>query len=210
MGTGNDRHATAACQHMPAAFTQMKVGMPASYFCSVQPTSPTLRAATPADAPALTNLINQAYRSAPAQAGWTAEGHLLAGPRIDEAALLTMLAAAPAVLLQADISGQPVGCVYLEPRGDSLYLSMLAVAPDAQAHGLGRQLLAAAEDHARQAGCQQIHMSVLAQRPELLAWYERQGYRRTGASEPFPATTRFGQPRQPLTLLTLEKVIGNR
>lgn len=162
----------------------------------------------PADVPALADLINRAYRSAPAQAGWTTESHLLAGPRIDEATLLAMLAAAPAVLLQAEANGQPAGCVYLEPQGDWLYLSMLAVAPGAQAHGLGRQLLAAAEAHARQAGCHHLKMSVLAQRPDLLAWYERQGYRRTGASEPFPDTTRFGQPRQPLTLLTLGKPVA--
>ena len=172
------------------------------------PFSPTLRAATLADAPALADLINRAYRSASAQAGWTSEGHLLAGPRIDKGTLLALLAARPAVLLVAELTGQPVGCVYLEPQADSLYLSLLAVAPGAQAHGLGRRLLAAAEAHARQAGCLQVQMSVLAQRPELLAWYERQGYRRTGASEPFPATTRFGQPSQPLTLLTLVKPVG--
>jgi ribosomal protein S18 acetylase RimI-like enzyme len=179
------------------------------YFCPVQtPPAPTLRAATPADAPALADLINRAYRGTPAQAGWTTEGHLLAGPRIDEAGLLALLAAPPAVLLQAEIGGQPAGCVYLQPQGEALYLSLLAVAPEAQAHGLGRRLLAAAEAHARQAGCPRIRMSVLAQRPELLAWYERQGYHRTGASEPFPATTRFGQPRQPLRLLSLEKLLA--
>jgi hypothetical protein len=48
---------------------------------------------------------------------------------------------------------------------------------------------------------------VLAARPELLAWYERHGYQRTGQSEPFPDTTEFGQPRQPLVLLKLEKQI---
>lgn len=174
----------------------------------MQTPSPTLRAATAANAPALADLINRAYRSAPTQAGWTTEGHLLEGPRIDEATLLELLAAPPAVLLQAEIAGHPAGCVYLEPQGETLYLSMLAVVPEAQAHGLGRQLLAAAEAHARQAGCHRIKMSVLALRPELLAWYERQGYRRTGASEPFPDTTRFGRPRQPLTLLTLEKPVA--
>ncbi|MDO7884072.1 GNAT family N-acetyltransferase [Hymenobacter cheonanensis] len=169
--------------------------------------SPTFRAATPADALALVDLINRAYRSEASQAGWTTEGHLLEGPRIDAATLLELLAAPPAVLLLAELTGRPAGCVYLEPQGPALYLSMLAVAPEAQAHGLGRQLLAQAEAHARQAGCAKIKMSVLALRPELLAWYERQGYRRTGASEPFPATTRFGRPRQPLTLLTLEKAV---
>jgi ribosomal protein S18 acetylase RimI-like enzyme len=175
----------------------------------VENSSPTFRAATAADAPALTDLINRAYRSEASQAGWTTEGHLLEGPRIDEATLLELLAATPAVLLQAELAGCLAGCVYLEPQGNALYLSMLAVAPEAQATGLGRQLLAQAEAHARQAGCRIIKMSVLAQRTELLAWYERQGYHRTGASEPFPATTRFGRPRQPLTLLALEKAVGN-
>jgi len=166
--------------------------------------------ATPADVPALVDLINRAYRSEAAQAGWTAEGHLLDGPRIDAETLRDMLAAPAAVLLiTAPTPGQPTGCVYLERQGGALYLSMLAVAPEAQAHSLGRQLLRAAEAHAQARGCVKIKMSVLSVRAELLAWYERHGYRRTGASEPFPATTRFGRPRQPLTLLTLEKAMGS-
>jgi ribosomal protein S18 acetylase RimI-like enzyme len=173
----------------------------------VETSAPTFRAATAADVPALAALINQAYRSEAGQAGWTAEGHLLAGPRIDEATLLELLAAPAAVLLVAELRQQLTGCVYLENHGNYFYLSLLTVAPAAQAHGLGRQLLAQAEAHARQAGCATIKMSVLAQRAELLAWYERRGYCRTGASEPFPATTRFGQPRQELTLLTLEKAV---
>ncbi len=181
-------------------------GRPApGYLCAVEPlAAPT--PATPADVPALVSLINRAYRSEAAQAGWTAEGHLLAGPRIDAPTLRELLAAPAAVLLVvAPTPGQLTGCVYLEKQGGALYLSLLAVAPNAQAHGLGRQLLHAAEAHAQALGCATIRMSVLSVRPELLAWYERQGYRRTGASEPFPATTRFGTPRQPLTLLALEK-----
>lgn len=159
--------------------------------------------------PTLVDLINRAYRSETAQAGWTAESHLLAGPRIDAETLRDLLAAPAAVLLVvAPTPGQLTGCVYLETQGDALYLSLLAVAPEAQAHGLGRQLLRAAEAHAQARGCVKIKMSVLSVRAELLAWYERQGYRRTGASEPFPATTRFGTPRQPLTLLALEKGVG--
>jgi ribosomal protein S18 acetylase RimI-like enzyme len=165
--------------------------------------------ATLADVPALVDLINRAYRSEAAQAGWTAEGHLLDGPRIDAETLRDMLAAPAAVLLlAAPTPGQPTGCVHLETQGDELYLSMLAVAPEAQAHGMGRQLLCAAEAHAQMQGCIKIKMSVLSVRAELLDWYERQGYRRTGTSEPFPASTRFGTPRQALTLLALEKGVG--
>jgi hypothetical protein len=42
----------------------------------------------------------------------------------------------------------------------------------------------------------------------LLAWYERHGFRRTGATEPFPADPRFGLPKQPLELAVLEKPLG--
>ncbi|GAB3638169.1 GNAT family N-acetyltransferase [Hymenobacter arcticus] len=166
--------------------------------------------ATPADVPALADVINRAYRSEAASAGWTAEGHLLEGPRIDEATLQEMLAAPRTTLLKAETAaGSLVGCIYLEQQSKVLYFSMLAVVPEAQAHGLGRLLLEAIEMHARQAHCNLLKMSVLELRTELLAWYERRGYRRTGASEPFPATTRFGRPRQPLILLTLEKTVSS-
>lgn len=169
-----------------------------------------LAPATPADVPALASLINRAYRSEAANAGWTTEGHLLEGPRIDEATLQEMMAAPRATLLKAQTAtGSLVGCIYLEQKSKVLYFSMLAVAPEVQAHGLGRRLLHAVEVHAQQLNCNTLEMSVLELRAELLAWYERQGYRRTGASEPFPATTRFGRPRQPLTLLTLEKSVDS-
>jgi ribosomal protein S18 acetylase RimI-like enzyme len=165
--------------------------------------------ATPADVPALAHLINRAYRSEAAHAGWTTEGHLLDGPRIDEGSLQAMLAAPHATLLKAEAAaGTLAGCVYLEQQAKTLYFSMLAVAPEAQAQGIGQLLLGEVEAYTRRHNCNLIKMSVLSTRSELLAWYERRGYHRTGASEPFPATTRFGRPRQPLTLLTLEKVVS--
>ena len=167
--------------------------------------------ATLADVPALTDLINQAYRGPATAQSWTTEAHLLDGPRLGEGHVRTMLVAArddhAALLKYVADSGGLQGCVYLEAKGPGLYLSTLAVAPEAQAQGVGRQLLAAAEAYARQHGCTHIKISVLAARPELLAWYERHGYQRTGQSEPFPDTTEFGQPRQPLVLLKLEKQI---
>lgn len=159
--------------------------------------------------PALAALINRAYRGAASRQGWTTEDHLLDGPRIGEAALHDMLGAPPATLLTyRAASGDLTGCVYLQPQGAQLYLGTLAVAPEAQAQGVGRQLLAAADAYARQYGCTTLKITVLSARPELLAWYERHGYVRTGAAEPFPATTAFGQPRQPLTLLELTKVVA--
>ena len=180
---------------------------PKGYFCFVH-TPATIAPATLADAPALAQLINQAYRGEAALAGWTTENQLFEGPRLNEShvskmALLTRDHHAT-LLKYVAADGQLLGCVYLEPKGKRLYLSTLAVAPAAQAQGVGRQLLAAAEAQARQQGCGRIIISVLSARPELLAWYERHGYQRTGRSKPFPATVQFGRPRQPLTLVELE------
>jgi ribosomal protein S18 acetylase RimI-like enzyme len=109
-----------------------------------------------------------------------------------------------ALLKYVASSGSILGCVYLKPKGKRLYLSTLAVVPEMQSQGVGQQLLAAAEDYARQHGCTRVLMSVLSARPELVAWYERHGYQRTGKSEAFPNTTEFGRPLQPLVLLGLE------
>ena len=167
--------------------------------------TPTILPATLADMPALAALINQAYRGA-AHQSWTTEAHLLDGPRISEAHLREMLLAANTLFLKHQSAGSSLtGCVYLQEQGPTLYLSTLAVAPEAQGQGTGRRLLHAAEAQARQRGCPQLYISVLSARPELLAWYERHGYRRTGAAEAFPDTTEFGRPRQPLTLLALTK-----
>lgn len=42
-----------------------------------------------------------------------------------------------------------IGCVFLKPEADCLYVGKLAVAPGQQGKGLGRQLLSIAENNAR-------------------------------------------------------------
>ncbi|MGI4734776.1 MAG: GNAT family N-acetyltransferase [Janthinobacterium lividum] len=171
--------------------------------------TPTILPATLADVPALAALINQAYRGEASRQSWTTEVHLLDGPRISEAHLREMLLAPHTIMLKQLASPDLLtGCVYLQEQGPALYLSTLAVAPAAQGQGAGRQLLHAAEAQARARGCPTLHISVLSARPELLAWYERHGYQRTGAAAPFPDTTAFGLPRQPLTLLELTKAVA--
>lgn len=173
--------------------------------------SPTLRLApaTPADLPALEILVNQAYRGAASRQGWTTEADLLDGTRIDAAELRQLLHAPGATILTAhDEPGALVGCAYLQAQPPLLYLGMLSVRPTLQGQGVGKQLLQAAEAHARQHDCHQIKITVISDRAELLAWYERHGYQRTGATEPFPTDPRFGVPRKPLVLLVLEKLIN--
>ena len=166
-----------------------------------------VRTATPDDAAALERLVNSAYRGDSSKAGWTTEADLLGGQRVDVEGLRALIGRAPAagrtdgcavVLVHEDASGL-VACVELEPQGASCYLGMLTIRPTAQAGGLGRRLLAAAEQYAmRHFGTREMHMTVIVQRTELMAWYERRGYRRTGVRKPFPyGDPRFGLPRRP-------------
>jgi hypothetical protein len=52
-------------------------------------------------------------------------------------------------------------------------------------------------------------MTVIEQRLDILGWYERRGYARTGATEPFPyGNPRFGLPRRAdLRFLVLAKAL---
>lgn len=165
-----------------------------------------LATATPADVPRLARLVNSAYRGETSRQGWTSEGHLLDGQRIDEEALAEMLAApASDILLCLGESGDLLGCFHVRVQGHKVVQGMLAVNPAGQGQGVGKFLLRAAEAYGQQHGCTTAKMTVISVRSELIAYYERQGYRLTGGTEPFPTDTRFGIPKQPLTLLVLEK-----
>ena len=168
-----------------------------------------LATATFADAPRLVRLVNHAYRGDASRQGWTTEAHLLDGQRIDEAGLLEMLAVpGAAILLCTDENEELLGSFYAHAARPKVYLGMLAVDPERQANGVGKFLIGAAEDYGRQHGCTISKMTVISVRPELIAYYERQGYRQTGETEPFPTDPRYGIPKQPLTLLVLEKALG--
>jgi GNAT superfamily N-acetyltransferase len=184
-----------------------------------------LRPAVAADAEALAALVNSAYRGDSSRAGWTTEADLLGGQRTDPAALREFIlegeTAGDRVLLLQDGTGTigtpgvgpstgPDACVQLERRGGEAYLGMLTVRPTLQAGGLGRRLLTAAEGWAKARwGCGAIVMTVIAQRVELIAWYEQRGYRTTGETAPFPyGDTRFGEPRRPdLGFVVLRKAL---
>lgn len=165
--------------------------------------------ATHMDAAALATLINSAYRGEGSKRGWTTEAGLLEGIRTDEESITELIAKPKAVMLKYEnATAELTGCVYLEMQDQNLYLGMLTVAPQLQNSGIGKQLLAAAEVHAREQNCTSVVMSVISVRTELIRWYERHGYVKTGAAKPFPATDpRFGIPKQPLEFLILEKAL---
>ncbi len=159
-----------------------------------------IRPAAQADIPLLHALVESAYRGDSARRGWTHEADLLGGQRTDPDALAALIADPRQCLLLAFSGDEPAGCVQVSKVTEGIaYLGMLAVDPARQAGGLGRTLIAAAEDHARRAfGAGTMEMTVIRQRGELIAYYQRRGYALTGEERPFPlADPRFGLPINP-------------
>ncbi len=154
-----------------------------------------IRPATPADIPELHPLIERAYRGEASRAGWTHEADYLSGPRTDAATLAAIIAAPAETMLVGVDAGRVVACVQISDRRDGLaYLGFLAVEPVGQATGLGRTMIAAAEDHARGFGATRMEMTVVDRRTTLIAYYERRGYALTGETRPFPAALLEGVP----------------
>ena len=170
-----------------------------------------LTPAQEADYPAIVELANIAYRGTGTVQSWNIETGIVAGQRLNESLLREDLAAKPGahLLLYRDTPDGPLlGTVWLEPKEDAAwYLGLLTIRPDLQNRQLGRTLLAAAEDFARNHGGRLMRMTVLNVREALIAWYERRGYRNTGETQPFPyGDERFGTPlRNDLHFIVLEK-----
>lgn len=165
--------------------------------------------ATHHDIPELVALINSAYRGESSRKGWTTEADLIEGLRTDEPHLLDILNSSGTTLLKyTEPTGRIIGCVRLQKQPDGrLYLGMLTVTPVLQGQGIGRQLLAAAEHHAQRERCHTIYMTVFSVRTELIAWYERHGYRVTGEIVPFQPNEKFEIIRRPLEFQVLEKKV---
>lgn len=171
---------------------------------------PTIRAATADDVAAIVDLVHSAYRGDSSRAGWTTEADLLDGQRTGPDDVLASITATDSVVLLATGEGAPVACCHLQRRGSRCYFGMFAVDPTHQGGGLGKRLMAYAEElaHTRWA-CSVMEMTVIRQRTDLIAFYVRRGYTDTGRRSPFPyGDERFGVPRRDdLEFTLLEKAI---
>lgn len=148
-----------------------------------------IRPATLADLPALHPVIERAYRGETARQGWTHEADLIIeGERTDLETLTAIVEDPQSRLLVALDGDTPIGCVHVQSRGEGLaYLGLLCVDPTLQSAGLGKQLVQAAEDLAREVfGATAMEMTVIDRRAELIAFYERRGYAESGEKRDFP------------------------
>jgi len=170
-----------------------------------------LNAAVEADYREIIDLVNLAFRGSGASASWNIEAGIIEGQRLNESLLREDLAAKPAAQLlihRDEASGALLGTVWLDPGKDGVWsLGLLTVRPDLQNKQLGRTLLNAAEEFAKEHGARRMRMTVVNVRKALIAWYERRGYTLSGETRPFPyGDERFGRPlRDDLHFAVLQK-----
>jgi ribosomal protein S18 acetylase RimI-like enzyme len=168
--------------------------------------------AVEADYPAIIELANLAYRGTGPSASWNIE-NFIEGQRLNDSLLREDLASKPNAHLltyRDELGGELLGTVLLDPQQNGVwYLGLLTIRPDLQNRQLGRALLAAAEEFAKQHGSRRIEMTVINVRDILIAWYQRRGYTLTTETRPFPyGDERFGRPlRDDLYFIVLQKDI---
>ena len=172
----------------------------------------TFRPATLADIPALVELVTSAYRGDVSKQGWTTEADLLDGQRIDPGVLRGDIERprSRVILAEGPHGGdrQLLACVHVAEDGDAGYLGMFSVRPDGQGAGIGKQVMREAERYVlEELQLPAMRMTVIDIRDELIAFYERRGYVRTGIKKPFPyGDERYGIPkRDDLRFEILEK-----
>ncbi len=143
------------------------------------------------DALAINALLNRAYRG---EKGWSTEIALVDGERSQVSDVEAAIE--QGIFLIYKEKGELIGCICIESKGDNAYLGQFAVHPDHQERGLGNLLLKSAEAYAKETlKPQQFILSVLSKRFELIAFYERRGYQKSGVSMPFPRHLNVGVPK---------------
>jgi ribosomal protein S18 acetylase RimI-like enzyme len=145
------------------------------------------RKAADSDAQSIADLVNSGYRGDASRAGWTTEADYLIGTRTDVNEVRALIAGRDTAILLCLMSDELVGSVHLQHTGDAAYLGMFVVKPALQGQGIGKHFLQASEAFVQNEWqVRRIQMTVITLRHELIAYYERRGYRRTGIFKPFP------------------------
>lgn len=154
------------------------------------------RRATVDDAQAIADMVNSAYRGESSRQGWTTEADLLDGLRTTPQEIQQLVTAPDSFLLLCHRDAELAGSVQVEKQGKQAYIGMFVVRPDIQGAGIGKHLLEEAETRARKEwGVTSYVMIVITSRRELIAFYERRGYQRTGELSEFPLNPSLWTPK---------------
>ena len=169
------------------------------------------RPAGAGDVARVVELVESAYRGEVSRAGWTTEADFLEGRRTGADDIESILANPQSRILLAERDGELLACANVAIEDGEGYFGMFSVKPGRQSEGLGKLVLAEAERiAAHEWGCRKMRMTVIDIRDELMSFYERRGYHRTGIRKPFPyGDERFGIPlRDDLRFEILEKALS--
>ena len=165
------------------------------------------------DAQAIAALINSAYRGESSRKGWTTEADILDGLRTTTAEVGKIIKRDNAFMLIGVLNDEIVATICCEWQElafkNTVHFGMIAVKPSLQNKGYGKSLIKAAEAMTlRQWRVAGFHMAVISIRHELIAFYERLGYKRTGEFVDFPVKSDVWQPKvEGLNLQYLAKLV---
>ena len=161
------------------------------------------------DASVIADLVNTAYRGEGSRAGWTTEADLLDGLRITTPEIAALIRRNDAFVLVGVLRDQVVACIACEHNENTAKFGLISVKPILQNKGYGREMIQAAEAiTAREWRVAGFYLSVITLRTELIEFYERLGFERSGQFENFPENPALWQPKvQDLALEYLVKLI---
>jgi len=175
--------------------------------------SPAFRYAVAEDAATLLGVIEEAYRGEASAGRWDSESHLLRGPRTSLDEVAALIADEESRIVVAHEGARILACALIQksvhvdgraPSDDAAYFGMFAVAR--RGVGVGDALLAECERRVVSLwGASALSMTVISVRVELIAWYERRGYHRTGVRIAFPFDETTGEVTRDFDLVELRK-----
>ncbi|NOS89228.1 MAG: GNAT family N-acetyltransferase [Methylococcaceae bacterium] len=154
------------------------------------------RIANKSDIEAIVKLVNRAYRPASGASGWTHESGLVSGNRTNDSQITEIMSKPDSVILVGLSSSEIIACVHIEKMGKNSHLGMLAVSPALQGVGTGKQMLAHAEMYASvNFGSEKCVIVVVSSRTELISFYLRRNYQKTGVLKDYPLSAGVGTPK---------------
>jgi ribosomal protein S18 acetylase RimI-like enzyme len=165
-----------------------------------------LEKARPSFSDEICGLINLTYRG---EFGWTRETHIVQGNRTNRDEIEAAIRNPNAHFFIAKQKQRLVSCIYVEKQKNIAYIGFFSVHPSLQGKGIGKYILRQAESFAlKELETRKYVMFVVSQRSELIAFYERRGYVRTGKIEAYPLHLDIGIPKvDGLTIEYLEKIV---
>jgi ribosomal protein S18 acetylase RimI-like enzyme len=154
------------------------------------------RAANKLDAEVIADLINKAYRPESGASGWTHESDLVSGSRTNVDQVVAIISKPDSIILLGIKGSEIVTCIHIEKDGSNSYIGMFAVNPTLQGAGVGKQMLAYAEWYASENfSSNRFIMVVVSSRSELISFYQRRGYQKTGSIMDYPLSAGTGIPK---------------